>query len=675
MPQRLFALLAAASSLLFCATSDAKNPHSSVDNDLLGVLNEAAAIASKHRLNVDDTPEFVTVWHRQELRALGVKDLFEALSLVPGIQTSIMQNGIKKVVMRGYNNPDNITFDRFKLIIDGHIIETAIFQNTSYYLNYPIELIDRIEVILGPASALVTSGALTGVIRVSTRLRGGREGAIFARIGSYDEIMGGLCRSYSMEGGGTLGVEYYYRVHDRSLEAGDYILEKSTPSISESSEWLRDRSFALRYSKEKFRLSARTKREVHGNYFGWEEHLEMSDEPSMANSYLYLQGSYDSDIGAKERLHLQLDYSHYRFDSTAQNYIETPDTAIPYEFALYLSEETWQLDTRLTTERFENHSLKAGLCTSTTKQIGDRFGIHYPNGSILDTKLVDSGLKREVSSLYLNDIVTLNDTIDIHLGIRYDYMSDMKKGYFSANTSLLYRFREGVGIKIGYGHAFRTPSWVELYSYPNPGVRVGDAELEAEESDMIEASLIYRPTLSGRLLVNLYRSRIRNLLDIFENPRSDPDAPGYANLPSRFSHGFELEYRLKPMPGHTFGASYSYNSTNYTTEYGTNQSMPGVARKKGYLYYILDLDASSTVSAYLRHMGSRTVNRDTDREDVPSYTTLDLTYSYSGAEGARLFMGVKNLFDEYVADISYYGRHDGIVRPGRRWFVTFEYPL
>ena len=675
MPQRLFGLLVAASSLLFCATSYAKNSRTSADNDLLRVLKEAAAIASEHRLNVDDTPEFVTVWRRQELRVLGAKDLFEALSIVPGIQTSIMQNGIKKVVMRGYNNPDNITFDRFKLIIDGHIVQTALFQNTSYYLNYPIELIDRIEVVLGPASALVTSGALTGVIKVITRLGKDHEGALFVRIGSYDEIMGGVCKTYPIDDGGDLGLEYYYRVHERSLEASDYILENSSPAISGSSEWLRDRSFALRYRRGKFQLSARTKREVHGNYFGWEEHLEMSDEPSMANSYLYLQGMYDSDIGAKERLHLQLDYSHYGFDAAAQNYIEAPGRAIPYEFALYLSEETWQLDTHLATERFENHSLKAGLYVSTTKLIGDRFKIIYPNGSVFDTKLLHSGLKREISSLYLNDIVTLTGTSDIHLGIRYDYMSDMKKGYFSANTSFLYRFKEGASIKIGYGHAFRTPSWVELYSYPNPGIRVGDADLEAEESDMIEASLIYRPSLSTRLLVNLYRSRIRNLLDIFENPRSDPDAPGYANLPSRFSHGFELEYRLKPIPGHTLGAAYSYNSTNYTTEYGTSQPMPGVARKKGYLYYILGLDASSTLSAYLRYMGPRIVNRDTNREDVPSYTTLDLTYSFSAAEGAKLFVGVKNLFDEYVADTSYYGRHDGIVRPGRRWFVTFEYPL
>ena len=661
--------------MLFSATSDTKTSQTPAGNDLIGALNEAASIASEHRLNVDDTPEFVTVWHRQELRALGVRDLFEALSLVPGIQTSIMQNGIKKVVMRGFNNPDNITFDRFKLIIDGHIVQTAIFQNTSYYLNYPVELIERIEVILGPASALVTSGALTGVIKVTTRIGEDQGGAVFGRAGSYEEVMGGLYKSYSVGDKGTLGIDLYYRKHDRSLEAGEYILETTSPTISKSSEWLRDYSVGAVYRKDKFQFSARTKREVHGNYFGWEEHLELTDEPSMASRYIYLQGQYNSDIGPKERVHLQLDYNHFKLDSTAQDYIDTPAGKTPYNFALYLSEESWQLDTEIETTRFENHFIKAGWYASRTMQIGDRFDITAPDGSTVNTKLVQPGLTRNTSSVYLNDIVSLGRNTDVHLGIRYDYMSDMKKGYFSANTSLLFRLKEGLSLKIGYGHAFRAPSWVELYTYPNPGMRVGDPNLEAEEADTIEGSLIYKPSLNSRLLVNIYRSRIKNLLDIYESPRTDPNAPGYANLPSRFSHGLELEYRFKPLLGHSLGAAYSYNSTNYITEDGIHQPMPGVARKNGYLYYILSINASSTISAYMKYMGSRTANLDTNRKDIPSYTTLDMTYSFTVAEGAKFFVGVKNIFDEYVADLSYHGRHDGIVRPGRRWFISFEYPL
>ncbi len=645
------------------------------ESELLGALDEAAAIAAEHRLNVDDIPEFVTVLHQQWLRDLGVKDLFEALSLVPGIQTSVMQNGIKKVVMRGFNNPDSLTFDKFKLIVDGHIVQTAIFQNSSYYLNFPIELIERIEVILGPAAALETSGALTGIIRITTKSAEREDGSLFMRAGSYGERMGGLRRRFRVSAKGDLTLDLYYRRHDRGLEASDYILEGTSPEISRSSEWLRDYTLGLLYRHEEFTLTARTKRERHGNYFGWEEHLERSAEPSMENRYLYLQGLYESSLGATETMHLQLDFSHYRFDATAQEYLDTPSGKLPYDFALYLSEASWQLGAFVTSSRFERHRLKVGCYTSKTRQIGDRFDIQAPDGSIVATKLTRSGLSRCLTSLYLNDAVALSSHTDAHLGIRYDHLSDMQKGYFSINASLLFRTEESWSVKIGYGHAYRAPSWVELYTYPNPGMRVGNPDLEAEEADMIEGSLIYRPSLESSFKLNIYRSRIRNLLDIYDQPRSLPDAPGYANLPSRFSHGFELEYRFTPAIGQRVATACAYNSTDYTTEYGIEQKMPGVAHWSGYAVYILNLDASSTLSASLHYLGARTANVDTDREDLPPCTTFDMTYGHTFGSGGKLYAGIKNLFDEEVADPSYFGRHDGIVRPGRTWLLSFEYPL
>jgi outer membrane receptor for ferrienterochelin and colicin len=74
-------------------------------------------------------------------------------------------------------------------------------------------------------------------------------------------------------------------------------------------------------------------------------------------------------------------------------------------------------------------------------------------------------------------------------------------------------------------------------------------------------------------------------------------------------------------------------------------------------------------------MGPRVAYHDFGREDLSSYTTADLTYSYVDSEGWRCHATVKNLFDEDVRDSSYYDRHDGIVRPGRTFFVTVEFPL
>ena len=670
---KLFVNFIIFSALLYGGAKGLKE--STLKSELSGALDEAAVIATEQRLNIDDMPEFTTVWRRSELRALGVKDLFEALSLVPGIQTSVMQNGIKKVVMRGFNNPDNLTFDRFKLIIDDHIVQTAYFQNSGYYLNYPIEMIERVEVVLGPAAALQTSGALTGVIRVITVAKERTHSALFARTGSYKEIMGGFYVNHTLSSNAVLGLEYYNRRHDRALEATKNILEGTSPYDNKSSEWLRDYSLGAHYKTGNFSFSARTKRERHGNYFGWEEHLELNDEPAMQSRYLYLQSRYEKDIGQKERVTLQLDYNNFRFDSNAQNYADTPAGKVPYRFFLYLSEESWQISAEAASMRIADNYLKIGLYSSKTKQIREKLTIDYPDGTLFETRVAEPDLKRGLWSIYLKDILSINPDMDGYFCIRYDYLDDMKKGYLSANVSLLYRLDDAWKLKVGYGHAYRAPSWVELYTYPNPRMRVGDPDLEAEEADTVEGSIIYKPSIGSRLQINIYRSRIKNVLDIYDYPRSVPDAPGYANLPSRFSRGFEFDFRLKPKLGHSIGVAYTYNKTNYVTEYGVHQPMPGTARRNGHLYYIFDIDASSTISAYLKYRGEVTANVDTDREDIPSYKSIDITYSFVSSSGGKIFASVKNLTDEYIADQSFYGRSDGIVRPGRTWLLSFEYPL
>ncbi len=646
------------------------------ESSLLEALREASAIAYEKRLNIDDIPEFVTVLRREKLRALGISNLFEALSLVPGIQTSIMQNGIKKVVMRGYDNPDNFTFDKYRLIIDEHPIQTSIFQNSSYYLNYPVELIERIEVILGPAAALQTSGALTGVIKVTTRIASPeKERAIFVEAGSYREKMAGIVQKFPIGASGDLGMELYYRRHDRGVDAQKYILEGTSPKISKSSEWLRDYTVGAVYNNGGFTLTARSKREHHGNYFGWEEHLELTDKPSMDNKYLYLQGLYKKPLSANEDFGIRLDYSSYKIVSDAQNYAETPIGYLPYTFDLYLSERSWQLETFLSSRRFENHLVKTGFYAYSAKQLGNSLNISFPDGSDTASTMTIDHPKRNTLSLYANDFVTITKDVDGQFGIRYDRLSDMKKGYFSINTSLLFRITPNWSAKAGYGHAFRAPSWIELYSNRLPGIREGDPNLKAEEADMIEGSIIYKPSLHAHLQANLYKSRIKNLLDIYERPRSDPNGPGYANHPSRSSQGLELFYRLQTPINHTMELGYSYNHTDYITERGVHQPMPGVARHKATAAYMINFDASLSLCLYCQYIGTRPVNADTNKEPIPPYTTIDTTFSYITPKGWRLFLSIKNIFDENVTNLSYYGRHENIIRPGRTGSLSLEFPL
>lgn len=645
---------------------------------LLEALEEASDIAAQERLNVDEIPEFSTILRSEELRAAGVRDLFDALSLVPGIQTSVMQNGIKKVVMRGYDNPNSFVFDKFKLIIDGFTVNTVDFQNTSYYLNLPIELIERIEVILGPAAALETSGALTGVIKVITQSGSGEpEGSFFAQGGSDAEVMVGTLQTCRVSDDAVLNLDGYYKKHDRMLDAPEYALAGTLTRKPESSEWLKDYAAGATLRYGKLSLSGRVKREHQGNYFGWEEYLEPTRDPGMTARHIYLQGTYEDEISSGESLKISLGYSHFRYDADAQNYIRLAhDSYLPYTLKLFQSEAGMQMETSLTTRRIKNHTIRMGWQGFSSRQYGNDLKIVLPTGDTIDTTLTRDGLKRYLSSFFVTDTLSISESVDGHFALRYDHLSDIHKGYYSLDATLLYKPSNRLTIKAGYGHAYRAPSWVELYTIHLEGLRAGNPDLEAEEADTIEGSFIFTPSMRDRLKLNLYYTNVDNLIDNREIPDTNaPDEPEYDNYSNRESRGFELSYRYRPSLNHTMMAACAYNDTEYVTEKGHSQSMPGVAHWSGHLLYLYNLDASTTLSARIQYMGPRKAYRDYGREDVSAYTTVDATYSYIAPCGWKCRATVKNLFDEDVRNSSYYERHDGIVRPGRRFYVTVEFPL
>jgi len=659
--------------LLHCA--QASDAAESAAADLLGALKEAATIASQKRLNIDEMPEFTTILRGEKLRAAGVKDLFDALALVPGIQTSVMQNGIKKVVMRGYDNPNSFVFDKFKLVVDDHTVTTVSFQNTSYYLNFPVELIERIEVVLGPAAALQTSGALTGVIKLYTRTGAGSgKGALFFRGGSWHEAMAGIRDTYLLAGGMRLAMDGYYRRHERMLDAREYACEETLLGIRrpESSEWNKDASFGAALDIGNLKITGRIKREHRGNYFGWEERLEASTDTGMAARYSYIQADWRTALNRTDTLHLQAAFNDFRYDASLQNCDSRHSLFLPV--TLLQGERSWQAELSVTTRRFARQTLQAGLRGIATRQRGNRFAVGAPVD--VDTALTREGLKRYLSSFYLVDSVDFTENFDAHFALRYDYLSDLHRGYLSADATLRYLLSDKAQLKAGYGHAYRAPSWIELHTRGYPGLRMGNPGLKAEEADTLEASLLLTPALAHRFTLNIYYTNVDNLIDNREIPEQLVGTePEYSNYRDRESKGFEATYRYRPSVPHDITVSASYCDTDYVTEKGTAQSMPGVARWSGFLLYLFHFDASTTFSTRIRYMGPRTRYSDLADGDLGAYTTVDAAGSYVAPGGWRLHAAVKNLFDEEVRESSYYERHEGIVRPGRNFFVSVEFPL
>lgn len=142
-----------------------------VPDDLAALLDaNVVSGASRAAERSDDAPATITSVSAEDLRRYGLRSLDEAINFLSlGLTASQLQSevevGARGVLLTAdYGN-------HLLVIVDGHPLNEP-WDGTAYYnqaLGVPLELIDRIELILGPGSVLYGSYAMLGVINVVTR--------------------------------------------------------------------------------------------------------------------------------------------------------------------------------------------------------------------------------------------------------------------------------------------------------------------------------------------------------------------------------------------------------------------------------------------------------------------------------------------------------------------------
>jgi iron complex outermembrane recepter protein len=140
--------------------------------------------ASRIPLSVQQTPATVYVITGEEIEKMGAQTLWDALRTVPGVDVMTTRAFYGEVSIRGLNKYLN---NRILVQVDGRTVLNGLFD-TVYWEGIPVTMleIDRMEVVLGPASALYGANAVNGAINIITKtpdqLKGGH---IDYRVGEY----------------------------------------------------------------------------------------------------------------------------------------------------------------------------------------------------------------------------------------------------------------------------------------------------------------------------------------------------------------------------------------------------------------------------------------------------------------------------------------------------------
>jgi vitamin B12 transporter len=148
-------------------------------------LDGLVVTVSPTPLSVEAVTRHVTILEGDDLRATGITSVADALRDVGGVD--IVRNGsfgaTTSLFMRGGES------DHTLVLVDGVQVNRA--GGGFDFSSLPIDNVERIEIVRGPASALYGSDAMSGVIQVVTRAgRGAPRVGARAETASFHEPRG-----------------------------------------------------------------------------------------------------------------------------------------------------------------------------------------------------------------------------------------------------------------------------------------------------------------------------------------------------------------------------------------------------------------------------------------------------------------------------------------------------
>ncbi|MFQ5878511.1 MAG: TonB-dependent receptor plug domain-containing protein [Acidobacteriota bacterium] len=639
--------------------SGAAGPRASTEETLFAEIPTVIS-ASRYEQGLDEAPASITIITAEEIRMFGYRTLAELLKYTRGFYVSDDRN-YQYAGSRGFSRPSDYN-NRILLMVNGHSTNEK-WTGGSYIGNefgIDLDLVDRIEIVRGPASALYGSNAVFAVINVITRGPEDMPGLnLKVGGGSFQTGMAGLFYGRALEGGDGLvlgGSGLAYGGQELFFPEFDDPATNSGVADEEADEELfADLFGSLRAGNWTFEgKTNRRRKAIPTASFG----TEFNDPDTFTvDGRAYLEARHQGITagGAETSARVYYDrvvyYGDYIYD-TPPLVVNRDEGGGDWIGAEY------QVTKRLS----PSHRLSAGA------QYDYNFNIFQKN---FDENPFALYLDQEFSffnySVYVQDEINAGPKLRFHAGARFDKWETFGDSV-SPRAAVIYSPRRSTTIKALFGSAFRAPTIYELF-YEDGGLSSKEnPDLVPEEIETLE--LVWEQRLSRRfsMVASVYDYRMQNLISQFLDP-----ADGlfqYRNLDRVRAYGMELEVFGRTPRGVFLRAAYAGQRAEDEATGLRLTNSPEHTLQASVAFPILGRRSSLAVQT--RYMSERlTFNRNLTDE---VYVT-DLTFN-SGSlwDLFDVSVGVRNLLDhEYGDPGGAEHAQDEIPQDGRTFFMLLRH--
>jgi len=633
---------------------------------------EFVSIATGTKKAIHLAPSVATVITAQDLKNMGANTIYDALESITGIHMypSNLDRMKPNFSIRGIHTSEN---PQTLVLINGKRANYEYTGSRWEQFNIGINLVDKIEVIRGPGSAIYGADAYSGVINIITK--------------GVDSISGT-----------DFGIKY-----------GSFNTKSTWLNFVKSDDDLKY-SFNAQWHDSKGDISRIVDTDaMHGFGLGFlsiapasldteletlDIHAELAYKGFYAKAW-YLKNDGGTGAGAAQALSNRdyektkgvtlssgyqwqhTDALHFDFSAYYQSYDDDTyfmifppgmalprafnDQGVPTDFTVFtdgvigqpIAHEKYRgMNLVSNYTGLEQHKLRLEIGYRTIKAEQEEYKNFGPG--VLDGSEVfqDSTLtnvtgtpfiymfnqERNLKFLSLQDEWEIAPDWEFTAGARYDHYSDFGST-FNPRLALVWQTKHNLTTKFLYGSAFRAPSFQELYAVNNPVV-LGNDNLSPERIKTYEISFDYRPTFDWKLQLNVFSYRSEKMISWLSNGDGTNTAQ---NATSQSGQGFEVESEWRISDAVDFKIGYAWQKSKDVESDDVVADAPAK---------MLDMRLQWQVSEDINlHLDSRWIldrSRlaiDT-RDVIKDYSSTNLTASFRLSHNMTIDLSVKNLFDK-----------------------------
>lgn len=653
-PFRVIPIMAALAFAILSAVAGAEQEDQSlIELSLEELLEVKITGASKYEQKVSEVPAVASVITAEEIKTFGWRTLGEALASLPGTFLTYDRQYLY-LGTRGFGPPGDFN-TRVLLTMDGMRMNDVVYDMALFGNEFSLDpdLIERIEFIPGPGSAVYGQNALFAVVNIVTRKGGSFNGPevsgayqdpqstgqgrgtwgkrldngwdlLLSVPGMYSE---GEDRSYDYPGTGVSGVakkmdgEHYKKLFARAGK-GPWLLE-------------------LAYSDRK-------KFDPVGVYFG----IPLVPDAYQRDQDLVTQLVYEKTL-SEHKLQVQGRLFRGQHWYSSDLFYDNGITPPPTKFFFIGDSTWWGGEVRMLSTALKRNKLM--------------FGLEYQNNQRYKQQAYDTALSKKTVDIdksgyrygiFLQDEWALRDNLTVFLGGRYD-RNNVLGGSLSPRAALVWKPWQQTTLKFLYGRAHRAPNSYEM-DYSDGVAQLDNPRLRGERIDTLELAAEQWWGRDLRLRGSFYQWTMNQLIELKE---IGEELSQYQNGDAIVARGVELELDKHWSWGGRMRTSLSVQQGKSDSPAGDD--LINSPRTMAKLNFSTPLWSSGISLGYeLQYQGDR---KDKNLHKVGGYWLSNLhLMADEWVKGLEVSVGIYNLFDrDYTHPASQVNWQDTIEQDGR----------